>query len=54
MSKKPLSKVEKKIFKEDLEFLEDKIDYEDSMKVLKDINKNGYVSWDKVKDDLNI
>ena len=42
---------------EELEFieaLEDRIDIEDAIKALKDIKKNGSVSWDKVKSDLGI
>ena len=37
-----------------LEALEDIIDYEDAMKSLKDIKKNGSVAWNKVKSDLGI
>ncbi len=37
-----------------LEALEDRINIEDAMKALKDIKKNGAVSWNKVKSDLGI
>ena len=37
-----------------IEALEDRIDIEDAMRALKDIKKNGSVSWNKVKSDLGI
>jgi prevent-host-death family protein len=37
-----------------LEAIEDQIDIEDAKKALRDIEKHGTVSWDKVKNELKL
>jgi hypothetical protein len=58
MPKKKLSKIQKQLPKIEklkfIEVLEEGIDVDDVIKALKDIKKNGSVSWDKVKFDLGI